>query len=317
MNKTLCQSLLVVLLLASTTFPVHAWDSFSHMTVAYLAYQKLTPQTRDRVKTLLKKNPYYRTKWSSMVPPGTSGASKDMMILMIAATWADEIKGDRTYKDDGSHNGDRPDGATSSQNIGYTDHLRHKYWHFVDTPFTQDGTALPAVPEPNAQTQIGVFRGVLASSSPDALKSYDLTWLLHLVGDVHQPLHCATRVSSAEPDGDSGGNAVKLHCTGCPRELHAFWDDVLGTSNSAKSAITFAKTLAAPDATLAANADVKDWVAESTQAAEQQVYVAPIAAGDGPFSLSSTYKTAAKAVAKERVALAGVRLANLLNNELK
>src|SRR2546425_12172122 len=122
MNKTLFRSLLVLVLVAGITTLVHAWDSFGHMTVAYVAYQKLTPQTRDRVKALLKKNPYYGTKWSSMLPPGTSGTNKDMMIFMIAATWSDQIKSDQTYRDDGSHNGDRPDGPTSSQNIGYTDH---------------------------------------------------------------------------------------------------------------------------------------------------------------------------------------------------
>ena len=53
----------------------------------------------------------------------------------------------------------------------------------------------------------------------DALKSYDLSWLLHLVGDVHQPLHASTRVSSTDPGGDAGGNLLKLNCAHC--ELHA------------------------------------------------------------------------------------------------
>ena len=43
------------------------------------------------------------------------------------------------YTDDGSQNDNRPDGAGSSQNTGYGDTLRHRYWHFVDTPFTRDG----------------------------------------------------------------------------------------------------------------------------------------------------------------------------------
>jgi hypothetical protein len=42
----------------------------------------------------------------------------------------------------------------------------------------------------------------------DKLKSYDLPWLLHLVGDVHQPLHSTTRVSATKPDGDNGGNGM-------------------------------------------------------------------------------------------------------------
>src|ERR1043166_6837010 len=80
------------------------------------------------------------------------------------------------------------------------------------------GPPPPPVPVPNAQTRITDFRAVLASDSPDLLKSYDLSWLLHLVGDVHQPLHCASLVSHAKPDGDSGGNGVKL--SGTPNNLH-------------------------------------------------------------------------------------------------
>jgi len=199
--------------------------------------------------------------------------------------------------------------------------LRHKYWHFVDTPFTTDGTALPPIPTPNAPERITLFRAVLNSSAADPLKSYDLVWLLHLVGDVHQPLHCATRVSSAQPGGDSGGNTVKLSCAGCPTELHAFWDNAVGKATTVQGAIKpvikAAKKLPTADQTLAAKADAQDWVAESFQAAQQAVYQSPVMAGDGPFPLTSAYKSAAAKLAQQRVALAGARLARLLNNELK
>ncbi len=298
----------------------YAWGPYGHMEVAYLAYQKLTPQAQQRANDLIKLNPKY-SEWSGWVPAGASPADKDMMIFMLAATWADEIKSDASYVQDGSQHGNRPDGSPDpTANKGYDDNLMHKYWHFVDTPFTQDGTKLPPIPTPNAQEQIALFRSVLASSSDDALKSYDLTWLLHLVGDVHQPLHCATRVSSTETNGDNGGNNVKLSCTGCPSELHAFWDDVPGTGQSQqiiKRVIKAAKKLAAADPALAGKSDEKDWILESFQAAQQTVYQPPVLAGDGPFSLDTAYEKAAKALAQERIALAGARLANLLNNELK
>ena len=59
------------------------------------------------------------------------------------------------------------------------------------------------------------------------------------------------------------------------------------------------------------------WVDESFQAAQQFAYRAPIGAGNGPFTLTNAYKTAAKNEARKRIALAGVRLANMLNDELK
>ena len=71
------------------------------------------------------------------------------------------------------------------------------------------------------------------------------------------------------------------------------------------------------EADLAGKSDEKDWIAESLMKAQQTVYAAPIATGDGPFTLTPAYKRNAAALAKQRVALAGARLANLLNTELK
>ena len=311
-NLLICALLLIVAL----SVPALAWDSEGHMAVAYVAYQHLNPATKNRVNQLLRLNPDYN-HWKAAVPSGTSAAKRRMLIFMMAATWPDYIKHKTGYSDDGTENGERPDGATSSQNVGYSDHLHHKYWHFVDTPFSADGTALPALPTPNIETQIAAFRAVLASNDPDAKKSYDLVWLEHLVGDIHQPLHAATRVSSTDLQGDRGGNLVTLCSAPCKQELHAFWDDLLGTSPNASNAATVGRNLPTPDATLAAKKDAADWAAESFDAAKQTVYATPIASGDGPFTLTPAYKAAAKKLARQRVALAGVRLANLLNDELK
>ena len=321
MTKRILLVIATVVLAVGLSAPAYGWDAYGHMAVAYVAYQKLTPTAKTRVNNLLKLNPKY-SEWVGWVPAGTSQADTDMMVFMLAAQWADEIKGDSTYSDDGSNGGNTPDGASSSQNTGYGDLLKHKYFHFVDTPFTNDGSALPAIPTPNAQERIALFRGVLASStSDDQLKSYDLTWLLHLAGDVHQPLHCVTRVSSADPNGDDGGNKVKVSCAGCAPHLHTFWDDLLGTGTSAQAVIVLviqaAKKLPAAKAGQAAKSDEKDWIAESFQAAQQTVYQPPVATGDGPFSLTNAYQRKAKTLAKKRIALAGARLANLINNELK
>lgn len=303
------------LVLCSSTS--QAWFGFGHMAVAYVAYQKLTPEKKARVAQLLKKNPYYKTKWKAQIPAGTPLDQQDLMYFMIAATWPDEIKSDSTYINDGSANGDRPpSGPNASQNIGYSDKNRHKYWHFVDTPFTQDGTApLPAIPHPNAESEIAVLRQTLASTRPDTLKSYDLVWLLHLVGDVHQPLHSSTRVDAGDPGGDNGGNNVKLAAPGS--ELHAFWDGLPGDSSKVADAIVYGKTLAAADPLLAKKPAAADWIKESFDIAQTTVYSSPIGTTDGPFTITPEYKTKAEKIAAERVELAGERLANLINDELK
>jgi S1/P1 nuclease len=306
---------LCLVILSSTS---QAWFGFGHMAVAYVAYQKLTAEKKARVATLLKSNPYYKTKWKQMIPAGTPADQRDLMLFMIAATWPDEIKSDPAYKNDGTSGGNRPpSGPSASQNKGYSDHNRHKYWHFVDTPFTQDGTSpLPAIPKPNAETEIALLRAALASNKSNKLKSYDLVWLLHLVGDVHQPLHSSTRVSANEHDGDNGGNNVKL-CANCKDELHAFWDGLPGDSAKPADVIPYARSLAPADPTLAAKNHESDWIQESFDIAQQTVYKDPIGLGDGPFTVTPAYKDTAQKIAAQRVALAGERLANLINDELK
>jgi hypothetical protein len=195
----------------------------------------------------------------------------------------------------------------------------HKYWHFIDEPFSPDGTPLHNPDTPNAPTQIAAFRAKLSgpgvSSEDKDIKSYNLVWLLHLVGDVHQPLHTTSRFTRGLPNGDEGGNDVKIHCgSGCGAvELHGFWDDVLGTRVHPQDAIDAAKRLPDPDARLASIADERTWINESFEAAKAHAYVQPIGEGAGPFTLTDNYKSSALNLAEQRVVLAGARLANLLN----
>jgi hypothetical protein len=194
----------------------------------------------------------------------------------------------------------------------------HRYWHFIDTPFSTDGSALVQPAAPNAKTQIELFTTAIAGTDiSDAIKSYDLVWLEHLVGDVHQPLHATSRFSVDLPMGDRGGNSVALCASPCKDELHAFWDEVLGTRKLPATAITAADKLPAAPAADAAVADEQTWITESFEAAKQFVYAAPVGPGAGPYTLDATYKLHAKTEAKARIELAGIRLANLINAKLK
>ena len=311
-------------MVAFLPMPLSAWGPIGHMTVAYIAYQNLTPATKTRVRELLRLNPDY-ANWEKRIPIGTSADDHDRMIFMIASTWADDIKGEAQYSDDGINGGNTPEGAFSSQNIGYTDRLRHKYWHFVDMPFSPDQMPLPAVPTPNAQTQITAFRAVLASSQADALKSYDLVWLLHLIGDVHQPLHAVTRITKSRPKGDAGGNLIKLFGDAASN-LHSYWDELPGSDcgfckdkiECVNRAIVLGKGY--PSASSKSrNLDPAVWIRESFEEARASVYREPIGAADQPYTIvpGSSYETQAQKLAKMRVALAGARLAHVLNDELK
>ncbi len=303
---------LTALFFVLTVTPAIAWNSVGHMTVAYAAYQQLTPAEQARVAALLKLNPYY-PKWIALVPAGASDADRDMYVFMMAATWPDEIK---AMGSGYVGNDNPPKSELPTLNVGYTDKQAHKYWHFINTPFSQDGTPLHAAAGPNTGQKIALFRDALASSEPDALKSYDLVWLLHLVGDIHQPLHCSTRDTAASPKGDLGGNSVVV--TGPLKELHAAWDDALGLGDTAnyKTAVAAAAKLPPPDTKLATDANVDDWAAESFSLAKSDVYVPPVGPALGPYTLDAAYTANKLKIAQQRVSLAGARLATLLKTAL-
>lgn len=304
----------IVIALCLNTSPSLAWFDFGHEAVATIAWNKLNPNTKDRVMSLLAKNPYY-SKWVAAIPAGTSDADKQMLIFAQSATWVDVIKKDPAYHADGVDGGNKPNGPACAENIGYADTRMHKYWHYDDTPFSPDHAALPPPATPNAQTQIEAFRKVLSSDSPDDLKSYDLVWLIHLVGDVHQPLHCATRVTHDYPKGDKGGNDCKLK--GKPNNIHSVWDGIVGDALELQPAVNFGKSLPDAPKSQAKKKDEKVWIAESYKLVRKNVYTQPIGKNNGPFDLTDKYKQRARKIGEQRVELAGARLANLLNTELK
>jgi len=239
---------------------LEAWNGKGHMVVAYIAYQHLDGPVKKQVRRLLQLNPDH-DDWVK----GVSASDRGLVAFMRAANWPDSIRDAHGYVTDGDPDsgGNRPTGdPEDSRNIGYPDNYRHKYWHFVDLPFTRDGTALQDAPTPNAETQIVAMRTALGSAATN-IRAYDLAWLEHLVGDIHQPLHAAARYTKQHPHGDQGGNLVALCAKPCTDQLHGFWDSILGPEDL-DAAIALGKDLDA--AAVPAGADVTDvhaWILES------------------------------------------------------
>jgi hypothetical protein len=118
--RTMCRFVAVVLCLLLSS-PSVAWNSFGHMAVAWIAYQHLEPRTKSAVKGLIAKNPSYQ-KWKSSLPANLSTDDRDLYIFMLASTWADQIKGDGSYHDDGTDGGNTPPSDNSA-----TGNL-HSFW---------------------------------------------------------------------------------------------------------------------------------------------------------------------------------------------
>ena len=277
------------------------------MQIAAVAYDRLDPTVRAKVNALIKLNPDY-PKWID----GVADADRDRFAFVHASTWADDIKDEAGY----TNSGDTPRSHNAARNIGYADKLRHKYWHYLDLPFSPDGTAVRPPDPVNALTQIKALKAALASNATDDVKSYDLVWLIHPVGDAHQPLHATSRFTAADP-GDNGGNAETVTPTDAAAEsLHAFWDGLLGDRPTSDEAISMAGSLPAADPARAARADPEIWFDESEAAAEVFAYAPPVGDGDGPFTLTDAYQQKAIDVAHAQAAVAGARLAALLNAAL-
>jgi hypothetical protein len=289
--------------------PAAAWFEQGHYMTAEVAWNGLNAHARCAVGKLLPLNPSYAS-WIANVP-----ADQQAQIAFVsAADWADAIKtAGSGYQDDG-YDDSVP---AAANNLGYSDKLMHKYWHFVDTPFTTDGTPTHPAGTNNVTERIATFRTVLAdSTATDDLKSYDLVWLLHLVGDVHQPLHASDRYSKTFPTGDVGGNLVKIG-GGPQKVLHAYWDALPGDSTDPRVAIPAADALPPASPIVAGIDDPSIWANESFQLAQKTVYSKPVSSGAGPYKVyGRTYTKRARDVAMTRVALAGARLANLLNASL-
>ena len=331
-----------------------AWNNRGHMLVAAVAWGKMSPATRTKVNALLKQNPLY-PQWVAGVP----SASRPVTAFLKAATWPDIIKGricklnadpqptppntsdpntsenvwhgaaDKIcYIDDGST---PPAGPTASRNVGYSDMLLHKYWHYEDLPFATDGGATEPAPGVNAGTQITAMRDQLRTGSA-AQQAYAVPWLIHMTGDIHQPLHATSRFVAGR--ADHGGNAVKVcttqtTCTlGSSQSLHSFWDGALGADQDLKviraeadklcNATAVKQKLCDPQAAGAEEVtDPEAWIAGSFDLAKASAYAAPVGATTSTaFRLDDAYRTNAARVARGQVALAGARLAKLLEASL-
>jgi hypothetical protein len=70
-----------------------------------------------------------------------------------------------------------------------------------------------------------------------ARKSIALTWLFHLVGDIHQPLHSVQIFTTDYPNGDGDGNQICVRPgeTSKPMNLHQFWDGLLTSTNNVRT----------------------------------------------------------------------------------
>ncbi len=298
--------LVVSVLLAA---PAAAWDKTGHLTVARIAWERMSPAARAAAAELLAAVPE-DADLRQLLPAGSRPlAERQAEHFQLAAYWPDIVRdGDFPERREKYHHGD---------------------WHYVNHFFETRGPDNT----PHERTDMELLGRLIerldalvptlgAASLPAAERGIRLAWVLHLAGDVHQPLHATGRVTPTEPQGDRGGNLFELHGRW---NLHSFWDRILRESYTRwwfQSEDSYVRRIAGaitgehPASEFGERVESRDfaaWARESFEISMASVYPPELERGRKP---PRSYKAHALATAEERVALAGYRLANLLDQEL-
>jgi hypothetical protein len=316
--------------------PLLAWNATGHLLTALIAYDDLDPATRQRCVEILRRHPRFEEDFLAHLREHQSPAALDRWIFAHAATWPDIAR-------------ELPDAERDKYN--------RPQWHFVDVPVFLDDAARarehpdlspsadPAKAEDersmNLLQALNYARAKLRQPDdavPPAEKAVMLCWVMHLVGDIHQPLHCACLVSAGRfdrlPAGDMGGNAIPVSDSAgitagakIPN-LHYFWDNIPGESRSPRVLEKEAKRMEAAMprphfAALLGRTDIVDWMNESHALAISDAYsqatMAPLEAAEAhphvplaPIALNAEYIADARKIAMNQITLAGYRLADVL-----
>jgi len=270
-----------------------AWGGDGHRLIADLAYARLSAPVRAEIDRLLASDADGQIE-------GCPLAS-----FADASVWPDCARGTEAY-------------AFSSP------------FHYDSVPLCGEKPKVAYCPDGNCATEaIKRYRAILADRArPDAERLEALSFVVHFVQDIHQPLH-------ANGNGDRGANEVLVRFLGeagrpgrdgelRPFNLHGIWDSgllpfALGADGVGRASI---EQWTRQYAAAWRSADPDAWAAESNDwawAAAQSPLPGPITCGAAPLAVSDVeqaYVDQAAPVVRLRLAQAAVRLADALEAAL-
>jgi hypothetical protein len=287
--------LLIIATVAVLPGEARAWGDDGHKAVALIAEHYLTPATKRQVDALLAADT------DDLTPHD----------IASAATWADRFR-------EANHRRDNYEAT--------------RRWHYVDleiddpdiTAACYGRTPLPpgtpaSMGDKNACVidKITQFSAELAAPETDAEeRMMALKFLLHFVGDLHQPLHAADH-------HDAGGNKVMVAVEGFPHkardELHGYWDkqfvEAVGRPPSALADQLIAQ-ITPEQAAQWGEGTVDDWAWEAFNIAYEVAYGEPPLSAAAPQVLDAAYVARAERAVALQLSRAGIRLAAVLNRAL-
>lgn len=178
--------------------------------------------------------------------------------------------------------------------------------HYIGWPLGEAGFAAEHQPrEVNICGAIEYYREQACIQVDPQARAEALAFLIHFVGDVHQPLHACDYYGADFPDGDRGGGRV--HYPG-GLTLHQLWDRCGEEPEVTVEELRKRVEHEASGGPQVANREVQVWARESYELAQKWAYPA----GRPPLELTAEYRDNVRRVSSDRLLQAGLRLASLL-----
>lgn len=190
--------------------PAQAWSNQGHMVTGAIAHDRLMevqPALIATVETMMQQHPEW-PKFAAELAP-YSGVARSRRLFELMARWPDDARG------------------------GPYDRAASHYWVRI---LVSTANPIP-VPDILRKAILGqgdeayaVHYATLADfSAPPADRAMSLCWLMHLAGDIQQPLHAAQMASRQFPDADAAGSQAFVVTDTVPSmSLHMYWDNVVG-----------------------------------------------------------------------------------------
>ena len=315
---------LVLLALTLSHNSTHAWDAVGHRLTVSIALTTLDEARKAQLEALLQHHPRYQQDFLDAMPAFIRQADAERRLdwlLGQAAFWPDMARGLPQAQ---AQRFNRPswhyidgrwlrDAATVQGNL-----------YFESRPLTNiTGADAASIQSEqlitNVMTALDYNTALLIDSSKAAAdRALALCWVLHLMGDIHQPLHAGALFSNTLfAQGDRGGNGIDTDSN----NLHIRWDRALSDSSIADNLRTILLMQRANRATPALSAvlDWSQWLAESRQLLLTEVYdqklLAEIELAEqrgqplSAFTLDNDYVVNMQDIARQRIGIAGIRIA--------
>ena len=273
--------LTALVLMFAPLAPAQAYWEYGHETVAQIAQANMSPMARANMQRLLRAAPMLGTPKCAMRNIGD------------VSVWADCIKGDRVR-------------------WGYTNS-----WHYQNVDICKPFDLKSACADGNCvSVQIDRNFALLANKSlPAHVRLEALAFLVHFVGDIHQPLHAGDR-------SDRGGNDLKTTYGVMPGyNLHSVWDGLLA-DRAISAAPVIVRTFSPAEKSAVEQGNVRSWSEENWAVSKEIAYPRAMdrdpcgAKPAAPVVIDEADVTAARTALRQQVERGGIRLARLLDAAL-